>query len=636
MPTSDFIRLDGTGRIYLRGRDDIEHLVTTQTLSEKNITERSKSETTDKEFNFKLVTVRRLTNFSSTDITNLLVTQQAELNNIALLTGQPIPFNSPVNNNSNTATNVYGVFIDEDIYGLITPVYIFTTSNLVIKCYITANGVEDDAYSVHIAHQVSQITNPDGTIQLNWRLFSIDSNLNGVYNSYFIESQSLPICFSYNFDMNSLYYLGGGTWTAIGVDVQDRIPITSIAPTDGGNYIPLGTPLQVDNGTIQVNSVVEYSFTPTYSFTWCRGILNLNKRTRSASSTYTIANGIVQLEKQFNYNLNLTQRVNLTTVLGYGKELDFNEFSNGLANYVSTTNDKICSPYQCPDYGTDALRVSLQSYSQSTNCIRPNSLTNISSNSVTPNKYSDQNLCYTPVLAMSNDASILLRFNFGSATGNINHPSQVQATSGSRSYGYSYDYKLWWCYGNVISFYPIGDTNLYQSVKTSESLAGVPVGSMFDLGQLILAPGVPNAVETTWNSPVNPPSGYFEYLFGTLTFIINYNNPPIFGHQSIYYYQINPPAIDGGSADNNYNDAGQDASDVASLDQMQQYYSQILAGMGGEGLSEYDIGNVNIAANETNTLLMREPNANQLSVLSSNPHYFPNKFWTNVNSTVSN
>jgi hypothetical protein len=636
MTTSDFIREDSTGRIYLTGRDDVEHLITTQTLYEKTITERSNNDTADKDYTFKLVTVRRLTNYTLDSLNALLTAQNNQLRNIALLTGQAIPFNNNNNNNNiTTLTNVYGVFIDEDLYGLNNPVYVFTTNSLVIKCYITANGVEKDAYSVHIAHQTDIINNPDGTKQVSWRLFTTDSNLNGKYNSYFLESFSLPTCFSHNFDINSLYYLGGGSWTAIGVDINDRIPVTAIASTANNNYIPIGTVANIAGNT-QALSVVDYSFTPTYSFTWCRGKLNLNKRTRSASSTYTTADGTVQLEKLFNYQLNLTQRVNLIDVLGYGKEIDFTEYSYGRATYVGTTNEKICSPYQCPDYGTDALRTSLQSYNQTTNVIRPVNLTNTSANNVITNKYSDQNLCFTPILAASNDMAFILRFNFSEANGSINHGSEIHTTQGSRSYGYSYSYKYWWTYGKITSFYPYGDTNLYQSIKTSDSFAGTPVGSIFSLGQLILAPGIPNAVETTWNSPVNPPSGYFEYLFGTLNFIINYNNPPIFGHDSIYYYQINPPKIDGSSDNNNYTEVDNADSGVQQSDITQQLYSQILAGLGGFALAELNIGNVILGGNETDTLLMREPNSTQSTVLFNNPQWFPNQFWNNNNIVINN
>lgn len=618
---SNFIRQDNAGRIYLKDRNDKQYLLSNQLINEKTYISKNTSGTQINS-KFKLVTVRKLTYFTSSELKEKLNAQQTQLKETALRTKQPIPFKDDLI--TDNTEQVYGVFIDEDLYGINVPVYIFSSENSKIKCFITANGTGVNDWSIHIAHIVNIINNPNNTKTINWRLYSIDSNLNNnEIATYILESKSLPSCFSYNFDLNSLNYLGGGCWTALGVDINDKIPNFALAPLNG-RYSPIGLAAKINNSEARTNSLVSYSFTPTYSFTWCRGVLKLNKRLREAYTTFTndTEEGTYKLKKEFTYNLALTYRPLLSKTNINIKQYSENEYSYGQAEYVGNTNLKICSAYQCPDYGTDNARVSLKNYSQNSNVIRAVKYNNIFTNSV--NKNINQNLSYLPVLASSNNMSTFIKLTFGEGSGSISHGNQIKSTSGSRSYGYSYDYKSWWTYGKVLFVYPYGDTRRFLTSRSSNSLSGIPSGSMFDFGQLLMSETNVNSVFTTWDAPVNPPSGFFPYYIGTLNFIIQYINPPIFGHDSIYYYEINPAQIDAGTAENNYFDNSDEAK---ALVQTQQYYSQIQAAIGGVGLSESFIGNVNIGSNETDTLIMRNPTATQLSILRQNPEYFPVGFW---------
>lgn len=627
-----FVRKSIDGSIYLKDRKNIEHLINPRIIYHKQIINRNRGSV---KYNskFKLVTVRKVTNYTLAQIRDILETQDNQFRTKALATGRPVPFKSQIPVTEDDLNDVYGVYVDEDLYGNKNPVYIYSSPNKKVKCFINATGNTKESWSIFLSHMVTQITNPNGTKTSNWRILTIDSNLDFPGKIlYFLDSNELPECFTYNFDISTLNYLGGGTWTSMAVDIKDRIPVISPANTnDKDKYIFIGRTIS----NIFQNAIVTYSFTPSYTFTWCRGQLDLNYRNRKHSASEDNSNfnisGLKYLNKSYEYKLNTVQRNQFSNGQYDISKILHEEYSFATAKYVSTTQDTINSAFQTPDYNTDNIRTVLESYTQTSNVIRPSEF----HTSLNSYKFSYQSSCFIPILCASTRMTSFIRYDLGEASGSINHEYEEKSTIGKRSYGYFYPYKLWWVPGKILSLYPIEDTKLYLSSKLSFDLT--PIGTMFDLGELIISPTNGNAAMTTWDSPLNPPSGFFRYRVGTLTFVINYLNPPLFGHSSIYYYHINPQVISAYEEDDKQlgtlDGLGAMGSDYNnSLDQqkaMQILYSQINAGLGGNGLSEFNIGIVNPSNADGTTRLILDPSTYQLAELKSKPESYPYKFWEN-------
>jgi hypothetical protein len=129
----------------------------------------------------------------------------------------------------------------------------------------------------------------DGLKQVEWTLVSIDNGDIAPYGGSTpiterqtyqldLDATGLPQCFKSNFSLDNLTYLGGGIWSCLVIDPEDRIPVYGVASTSDTRY------KRISNGVGgNAVTVTSYSVTPTYSFTWCRGQSVLKKRIRSAS-----------------------------------------------------------------------------------------------------------------------------------------------------------------------------------------------------------------------------------------------------------------------------------------------------------------------------------------------------------------
>lgn len=579
---------------------------------------------------FKLVTVRRLTNLTQEELDIELQASYQQLEAAALRTGKPVPYPiKPVTNEQ--VNNVYGVFIDEDLYGRNLPIYTFLSSSVKVKCFITTTGVSKQDWSVHIAHGLERTPNANGTFTTKWRLVTID-NSETFKVFHILEDSALPKCFSFNFDIDSLNYIGGGTWTAMAVDKDDRLPIYAIAPGDTQRYIKVGSIFR-SMGESRVKSLVAYSMTPTFVFTWQRGQLKVNKRERDAKQTVDIskltADGVISFTRNHNYTLNIPWRLENKTDPYDISEVIHTEYSRGSATYVGNTNaPAIGSRFQNPDYGTDTKRLSISNIDMATNVVRPTSFEY--TYNLVENRISKCPLSYIPIICASADMGLYLQYEFGEATGVIDHPYEIKRVSGKRGFQYGESYKLWWGYGKVLETFAYGDTDRYRLLKSpgfDEKGNRLPdrvrIGSMFDLGELRISDEHPNAVETTWDSYINPPTGFFGLEEGTLTFWVVYLNPPIIGHDGVYYYHINPPIVGAGSGAYELDEFGIQ-NDLRNQQNNYKYlYSQLLGALGGGSLESLDIGDIVIAANDKESIVVREPNSTQKAILLESPETFP-------------
>lgn len=633
---------DGSGAINIKNKQDINVKLNPSILNTEVETIKREGSTT-KKYRFKLVTVRRLTNKNLSQVQQQLENQQKRLESTAIRLGLPVPYPyTPVAKQSDLK-QYYGVYIDEDLNKKQTPVYIFESPSNDIKCFITANGEGKEDWSIHLAYVVSKVKNPDDTYTINWRIYTLDNKTEQTPTriDYLLENSSLPKCFSYNYPISNLNYLGGGCWSAIAIDPEDRIPIYAQAPNND-NYIKVGTVFKA-LGESRVLSIVGYSCTPTYSFTWCRGQLELNRRSRSFTQTLdrstTVSTGVITVDRKHGYTLDLCHRPHTNINSINIAKSTFQEYSYGTARYIGNTNITVGSRYQTPDYGTDTARLSIQSYSMDTNCIRA---TNIDASNVV-NKLSYQPPNFLTVLASSYDMSIFIKYHAGSARGSIIHGYELRSGAGERGYQYGDDYKYWWGYGQIVSFNAYGDTNRYLRSKTTGQRS--KIGSMYDLGELKISEDYPNALETTWSAMSNPQTGFFGYEEGSLKFKFQYINPPLIGHQGVYYYEIQPPLIGqflGGSYDKKFTESNSSYSNGISSSfgastklneaQLRQNYtsyaySQMLGALGGGGLTSLNIGFVNIAGNDGESIVVKSPNEEMKATFRSNPEYFPVGFW---------
>ena len=577
---------------------------------------------------FNLVTVRKLTTKSVAEVNAELKSSFTQLEAAALRTGQPSPYPLPPADVSSVA-NAYGVYIDEDLDGNDNAVYTFASEVSKINVYLAKTGPGQQDWVVHLAHGLDKKNNPDGTSISHWRIVTIESSDAGKV-FHILEDSALPECYSANYDIDSLNYIGGGTWTAMAVQRDDRIPIFAKASANNDRYIKVG-PIKARLGSTEALSLVAYSMTPTYVFTWNRGVLKLSKRSRDASQkadiSAVLSDGLIKFTREHRYNLNIPYRLENKTGTNNINKVEHNEFSYGKATYVGNTNcPETGSQYQTPDFNTDAARLSIERINMSTNVVRPRTL----DYSLGSSKVSASAICYCPVLCASHDMSVFIRHNLGEASGNIEHGYEIKASAGSRGFDYGEYYKYWWGYGKVVDTYPIGDTYRYRRLKNPGFAADgtrnpdrVKIGSMFDLGELKIDT-VPNRIITTWDSLNNPQTGFFGIEEGTLSFMVMYNNPPILGHQGVYYYHINPPAVGVGSNLSEVTDEYGVADEQKNgLNTIKMIFSQLQGGLGGGGLNSLYIGNVVIAGSDKESRVVRQPTETQKMALVEYAETFP-------------
>jgi hypothetical protein len=619
---SNTVKQDITGKITAKARDGKDYHLNPKERSrtESQTRTRGTSTTVSK---FKLVTVRRLTSASLDAVKEQLERQQLLLEQTAVGNNQPPPFPARIPASEDDLKQTYGVYVDEDLYGKGSPVYIFTSASSYVKAFITANGTGKEDYSVHIGHLVEKIDNKDKTYTTTWRLVTIDKNLYGTSAYHILESQSteLPSCFSYNFSMDSIHYIGGGCWTSMAVDPKDRIPVIEKVQGNVSRYIPLSPRRKIPWLT---KCIVAYSFTPSYTFTWCRGELKVNKRIREASHLTDLAflksEGVMKVTRQHSYSLDITQRPTNPGI----SEVIYPEFSKGQAIYVSNTNaPEIDGPNQFPDFGTDVRRLAIQSYEQTTNIIRPSTFTYTLN--LLNNRPVNQFNCFNPVLCSSNNMATYIRLNIGEGRGNINHGFETKIERGERGFDYGEFYKLWWCPGKIVSFYPTNDGMIYKRSKTAEARGEpslFPTGeTLYDRGKLQISE-YPNATETTWPSLLNPQTGFFGLKEGKATWNMEYDNPPLLGHEAVYYYHKNPvlPDIDDTIS----------KTDIPGLDQqntLRSIFGQMQGGLGGSTTVSLNIGRFRKAVAANDSIVVLAPSPTQLAEIRTVPEKFPGGFW---------
>ena len=637
------LRTDIKGKHYL---DD--ELLTPELLSQESRQIKRKGES-EQSYKFRLLTIRRLTERGLDEVYNELLEDQSRLESAALATGSPTPYPAQINRDTLDLKQSYGVYVDEDIKGDSEPVFSFTASSPNIKAFIVSTGAAEDEYVIHLCFLVDKYPNPEGLSTTIWRLVTLESNQNGVPGIviHSIDSTALPESFSFNLDVDSIQYLGGGTWTAFSLDKDDRIPLYGNVSASDPRYKPIGT-VRRYLGVSAVQAIVNYSITPTYSMTWNRGELKLSKRSREVIQEYDSQSrsqaNVIKFNRFHRYEMNLCERPER----GDTSEVVRREFVEANATYVGSTNARINSPFQSPDYGTDVRRFSMSEYTQESNILRPKSLSR--TYNLNSNKHSRQRITYIPVLAASSDMAVYLRINQGIAKGSIKHPDEVKQTRGKRGISFHDYYPYWWTYGQVLSVIPTGDTSRYRILKSP--LPGtsdrIRVGDILDEGELLLDPEVGNRIVSTWTVPANPPTGFFGLFEGSVNFIITYISPPLIGHQGVYYYEIQPRVV--GLFGNNLNrsyygdfksgipaaaDAAGSFRGIGATPQDRQnslllLYSQMIGALGGGAVSSLNIGNVSIASRDSESIVVSEPNPSQRAALGTEPSTFPVGFFENT------
>lgn len=627
----EWIKKNDRGQTFVRRAvDDTYYNLNPQTVSEiREARTNNNTPNTVPGNNFKLLTVRRLTDYTEEQVNTLLQETRKKVEDAQIKAGFPAFF--PVYPDT-PVQQYYGIFIDEDLYPESLPVYVYKSFDDVLKAYVVATGVEKDQYEMHICHTVSFESLPDNGRKVNWRLFSLD----GANNEFSIlDSSALPQCYSQNYSPDNIHYLGGGTWAGIAIADEDKIHVVGqidrFAPETYRRY----------NGK-PTSAIVAHSTTPSYSFTWRKGNLDLTYRNRNAEEIFDVDKlqneGVISINKNSNYSLDLTYRNSDDFI--YSKQ----EYANSNAILVGNTNLPVNSVFQSPDYGTDKGRFSLQSYTQKTNIVR---------NRKTLKQYnSDRSIfsdvCYIPITTSDVDHSIFMTLDLGEGIGDIQHPYDLKSTTGERKWSHFYSYQYWWTYGQIVQFEAVGDTNLYTRNRVTDELT--VTGSFYDKGELIAGPS-PNNIRTTWNAP-EAPTGIFSVQEGSFNFTLNYLNPPLIGHQGPYYYHLNPggsnsavpaedktfPFVDysagysglGGSF------AGPSSDPRDAANNMLFTYTQMLGGTAGVAVPSLNIGSVVIADKDTLSLATRSPTQDQRQDMSDVPMLFPNGFWDKYETVVYN
>jgi hypothetical protein len=628
-----FIKRENNGKIYLRESQTNEWLlISNQSTTDTKTQQKNKQRKSDFSL-FKLVTVRRLIGIPLETVTSRLKIAQTNLEKSAILAKFPIPAPVKFPETNEDLVNYFSVFVDEDIYGTNEPIFTFFSSSFQtqIRAYISANSASRGGWSVHLAYIKSTEDKQDGLKLTNWTLVSIDnadiSPLNDginigerVIHQLDLDAVGLPDCFKSNFSLENLRYLGGGIWACMVIDPEDRIPIEGAAPASDERYKKISTVSGVNF------TVVSYSVTPTYSYTWCRGqsVLRYRWRRYSVSNDDKLSEdtGVIVHNRISDYNLELVLRPRQSALL---VEKNMMEFCNSQATYVGNTNYTLFSPRQSPDYGTDQARFSLQKYSQKSNVIRPNPF---------------------GVLAASKEGANLLRLDMGTAEGKINHPYEIKSSVGKRGVSYEWQYKYWWAYGQILDVYPLTKNQYTFFVDRATGLerkstlfveGSAPYGELFKT--------LPNQVITTWDAPPNPETGYFPIRRGEFSFVLRYSMPPLFSHEGCYYYQVNPERIGSSSSsgDRFYDNSVVPSAPSFSLapsfsspdstnpnNRQNAYiaiYTQILGALGGSSVSSFNIGYRPIAASDTESILVRSPNPEQKLRMSQEPSLFPSGFF---------
>jgi hypothetical protein len=627
-----FIKRDSTGKVWLRDSQTDEWLLVSsqsvvETRTQKRTQQRKSSESL-----FKLVTVRRLTGLPLETVTARLKIVQSNLEKSAVLAQFPLPAPVKFPETEEDTINYFSVHVDEDLYGTNEPIFTFFSSSYqtAIKAYVSANSANRGGWSVHLAYVESVKDRQDGLKEVEWRLVSIDnadiapdggSTPITERQTYQLDldATGVPECFKSNFSLDNLTYLGGGIWSCMIIDPEDRIPVYGVAPTSDSRY------KRISNG-VGGNSVTvtSYSCTPTYSFTWCRGQSVLKKRTRSASVEFDQEafddSAVLVQKRKSNYSLDLTLRPEMSSNQLVEKKIT--EICNSEATYVGNTNYFLFSPRQSPDYGTDLARFSLQKYNQQSNVIRPNAW---------------------GVLAASKEGSSLLRLDMGMAEGKIEHPYEIKSTVGKRGVSYEWQYKNWWTYGKIQDYYPLTKNQYTYFVSRAfgtEIKSNLFVDGSTPYGALIKT--APNQVQTTWDAPPIPETGYFPIRRGEFSFVLRYSMPPLFSHEGCYYYQVNPERIGTSSAsgDRFYDNttapaqpsfslapsfsSQDDTNPNAKQNGYIAVYTQLLGALDGASVSSYNIGYRPIAASDTESIVVFSPNPEQRLRKSQEPSLYPN------------
>ena len=627
-----FIKRDSTGKVWLRDSQTEEWLLVSsqsvvETRTQKRTQQRKSSESL-----FKLVTVRRLEGLPLETLTSRLRTSQANLERAAVLAQFPLPAPVKFPETEEDTVNYFSVYVDEDIYGVNEPIFTFFSSSYQnqIKAYVSANSANRGGWSVHLAYVESVKDRQDGLKEVEWRLVTIDnadiapdggSTPITERQTYQLDLDTIgvPQCFKYNFSLDNLTYLGGGIWSCLVIDPEDRIPVYGVAPANDTRYKKISDFRSRGN----TYTVVSYSATPTYSFTWCRGQSVLRKRIRSASvelDQEALADSAVIVQKRkSNYYLDLTLRPEMSSNQLVSKTIT--EFCNSDATYVGNTNYELSSSRKSPDYGTDVARFSLQKYQQQSNVIRPNPF---------------------GVLAASKEGANLLRLDMGVAEGKIEHPYEEKSAIGERGRTYEYQYKYWWAYGKVSDTYPLtkNQFTFFNNRITGEQMPSTLfVDGAAPLGKLMKS--APNQVITTWDAAPLPESGFFPVRQGIFKFVLRYSMPPLFSHEGCYYYQVNPERVggDSSSSDRFYDNsaappapsfsvapsfsAANDSDPTNAQNSFVAVYTQLLGALDGASISSYNIGYRPIAASDTESIVVFSPNPTQRLRRSEQPSLFP-------------
>jgi hypothetical protein len=266
--------------------------------------------------------------------------------------------------------------------------------------------------------------------------------------------------------------------------------------------------------------------------------------------------------------------------------------------------------------------------------------------------YSYKDVNFTGIVSSSYDNRFKIQLDLGEGRGSIDHKYELKEAVGSRGYDYPDSYKYWWVYGKITNTYHYGDINRYNITKPNGDL--FKIGTMFDLpdeqgnpGVLKIDDEIPSRIITTWKSRPNPQSGFFTLTTGELTFVIEYLNPPLIGHDGVYYYHNQPVSIgrsgafydrsfegDANIATSNTGFGGSFVSQGTKESSVQDRqnatlfaYSQFLGALGGGAVKSLNIGFVNIAPNDGESVVVREPTQDMKAELDTNPIYFPNGFW---------
>ena len=139
---SKFVKRDNSGKVWLRytvNQDWI--LVSNQSEVVTRVQKKNKPRNVGGS-NFKLVTVRKLTELSLETVTARLKVAQQNLEKSAVIAKFPIPAPVVFPTGQADLINYFSVYVDEDLYGTNEPIFTFFCDSYQtqIKAYITANG----------------------------------------------------------------------------------------------------------------------------------------------------------------------------------------------------------------------------------------------------------------------------------------------------------------------------------------------------------------------------------------------------------------------------------------------------------------------------------------------------------------